>query len=106
MAKSKARCKAGYKTELTPDEEHGLWEIETVTTSGVNLVIDWNFASYVEFQKAVELFKALEDKLAAPVVSGENGPAKSPDARSACSKKCWPRRRRICRFSATKVSAR
>ncbi len=23
--------KAGYKTELTTDEEHGLWEIETVS---------------------------------------------------------------------------
>ena len=23
--------KAGYKTELTSDEEHGLWEIETVS---------------------------------------------------------------------------
>ena len=27
-------AKAGYKTELSTDEEHGLWEIETVTTSG------------------------------------------------------------------------
>ena len=40
--------KAGYKTELTTDEEHGLWEIETTTNTGVNLVIDWNFASFVE----------------------------------------------------------
>src|SRR5436190_1030362 len=65
--------KAGYKTELTPDEEHGLWEIETTTQTGVNTVIDWNFASYVEFQKAVVLYKGLEDTLAAPFVSGENG---------------------------------
>jgi DNA gyrase subunit B len=65
--------KAGYKTELTSDEEHGLWEIETVSNTGVNLVIDWNFASFVEFQKAVELFKSLEDDLAAPFISGENG---------------------------------
>ncbi|HEY0722872.1 MAG TPA: toprim domain-containing protein, partial [Pyrinomonadaceae bacterium] len=66
--------KAGYhKTEMTQDEEHGLWEIETVSSTGVNLVIDWNFASFVEFQKAVELFKALEDNLAAPFISGENG---------------------------------
>ena len=68
-----ALAKAGYKTELTPDEEHGLWEIETTTQTGVNTVIDWNFASYVEFQKAVELYKGLEDTLAAPFVSGENG---------------------------------
>ena len=37
--------KAGYKTELTPDEEHGLWEIETVTSTGVNMIVDWNFAT-------------------------------------------------------------
>ena len=65
--------KVGYKTELTTDEEHGLWEIETSTNSGVNLSIDWNFASFVEFQKAVELYSELEDKLAAPFITGENG---------------------------------
>jgi DNA gyrase subunit B len=52
-----ALSKAGYETELTPDEEHGLWEIETTTRAGINIAIDWNFASYVEFQKAVELFQ-------------------------------------------------
>ncbi|MGI8733364.1 MAG: DNA topoisomerase (ATP-hydrolyzing) subunit B [Pyrinomonadaceae bacterium] len=65
--------KGGYKTELSPDEEHGLWEIETFTSTGVPLKIDWNFASFVEFQKAVELYTSLEDKLAAPFVIGENG---------------------------------
>ena len=39
--------KAGYKTELSTDEEHGLWEIETITNAGVAVTIDWNFASYV-----------------------------------------------------------
>jgi len=63
----------GYKTDLSPDVEHGLWEIETTSDSGVNVCIDWNMASYVEFQKAVELYKALEDRLAAPFVVGENG---------------------------------
>jgi DNA gyrase subunit B len=66
-------AKAGYKTELSTDEEHGLWEIKTTTTSGVNVAIDWNLASYVEFQKAVELHLALEDNLAPPFISGENG---------------------------------
>jgi DNA gyrase subunit B len=79
--------KAGYKTELTSDEEHGLWEIETVSASGVNLVIDWNFASYVEFQKAVELYKALEDDLAAPFVSGENGTSEEVPTREALLEK-------------------
>ena len=79
--------KAGYKTELTSDEEHGLWEIETVSTTGVNLVIDWNFASYVEFQQAVELFKTLEDDLAAPFISGENGSSEEVPTREALLEK-------------------
>ena len=80
--------KAGYhRTELTQDEEHGLWEIETVSNTGVNLVIDWNFASFVEFQKAVELFKSLEDDLAAPFVSGENGTSEEVPTREALLEK-------------------
>ncbi|HEX7773976.1 MAG TPA: hypothetical protein VF435_16255, partial [Pyrinomonadaceae bacterium] len=79
--------KAGYKTELTSDEEHGLWEIETVSNTGVNLVIDWNFASFVEFQKAVELFKKLEDDLAAPFISGENGTSEEVPTREALLEK-------------------
>jgi DNA gyrase subunit B len=66
-------AKAGYKTELADDEEHGLWEIDTTTISGVPVRIDWNFASLVEFQKAVELFMKLEDRLAPPFIAGENG---------------------------------
>jgi len=63
----------GYKTDLSTDEEHGLWEIETIADTGISVCIDWNLASYVEFQKAVELYKALEDQLSAPFVVGENG---------------------------------
>ncbi|HSK62697.1 MAG TPA: DNA gyrase subunit B, partial [Pyrinomonadaceae bacterium] len=79
--------KAGYKTELTTDEEHGLWEIETVTSSGVNVIVDWNLASYVEFQKAVELYKTLEDELAAPFISGENGSSEEVPTREALLEK-------------------
>jgi DNA gyrase subunit B len=79
--------KAGYKTELTTDDEHGLWEIETVTNTGMNLVIDWNFASYVEFQKAVELYKALEEDLAAPFISGTNGNSEEVPTREALLEK-------------------
>ena len=66
-------AKAGFKTELSTDEEHGLWEIETTTTSGQGVAIDWNFASYVEFQKAVDLYMTLEDELAPPFITGTNG---------------------------------
>ena len=75
--------KAGYETELTPDEEHGLWEIETTTRSGINIAIDWNFASYVEFQKAVELYKSLEEDLSGPFISGENGSSEEVPTREA-----------------------
>ncbi len=75
--------KAGYKTKLETDEEHDLWEIETTTLSGVRVVIDWNFASLVEFQKAVDLFSHLEDKLSPPFVVGGNGAKEEIPTRDA-----------------------
>jgi DNA gyrase subunit B len=75
--------KAGYKTELKEDEEHGLWEIETTTISGNAIAIDYNFASYVEFQKAVELFMKLEDRLTPPFIAGENGTSEEIATREA-----------------------
>ncbi len=78
---------AGYKTELSTDEEHGLWEIETSTNSGLNLSVDWNFASFVEFQKAVELYMTLEDKLAPPFITGENGTKEEIATRDALLEK-------------------
>jgi DNA gyrase subunit B len=62
----------GYNTDLTPDEEHGLGEIEVEAGNGQKYIIDWNFASYVEFQKAVELYRGLEEELPAPYMV-ENG---------------------------------
>ena len=82
-----ALAKAGYKTELTTDEEHGLWEIESFTSTGVHLTIDWNFASLVEFQKAVEIFTELEEKLAAPFIAGENGASEEIATRDALLEK-------------------
>jgi DNA gyrase subunit B len=76
-------AKAGYKTELSTDEEHGLWEIDTSTNSGVAVTVDWNFASYVEFQKALELFMKLEERLAPPFVAGENGASEEIPTREA-----------------------
>jgi DNA gyrase subunit B len=88
MAKvEKALDKAGFKTDLSTDEEHGLWEVEVTTTSGVNVSIDWNFASYVEFQKAVELYMALEDELAPPFITGTNGTSEEISTREALLEK-------------------
>jgi DNA gyrase subunit B len=63
---------AGYNTELTNDEEHSLWEIEVSYPNGVRLKVDWNLASYVEFQKAVELKRDLDMDFAAPFVIGNS----------------------------------
>ena len=73
----------GYETELSTDEEHGLWEIEATTESGVGVCIDWNLASYVEIQKAVELYTSLEDRLSAPFIVGENGLSEEISTREA-----------------------
>jgi DNA gyrase subunit B len=80
----RALIKAGYReAELNQDEEHGLYEIEVATDVGITTSIDWNIASYVEFQKAVELYMTLEDKLAAPFISGSNGANEEVPTREA-----------------------
>ena len=66
-------AQAGYKTELLNDEEHGLAEIEITYANGHTILFDWNLASYVEFQKSVELKRTLETDFPAPFVLGENG---------------------------------
>ena len=72
---------AGYSTELTSDQEHGLWEIDVSYPNGQSLKIDWNLASYVEFQKAVDLRKTLEQDFSAPFILGENGKSETVDSR-------------------------
>ncbi len=80
--------KAGYdKSELTEDEEHGLWKIETVTSAGLSIAIDWNLAQFIEFQRAVELSLLLEDTLAAPFIIGENGTSEEIPTRDALLEK-------------------
>jgi DNA gyrase subunit B len=64
---------AGYKTDLKQDEEHGLSEIEVTLPNNQRIVFDWNMASYVEFQKAIELKRSLEIDFPGPFVFGENG---------------------------------
>jgi DNA gyrase subunit B len=64
---------AGYTTDLSNDEEHGLWAIVIKPVTGTPIRLDWNLASYVEFQKAVELKYELEEKMPSPFTVGENG---------------------------------
>ena len=75
-------ARAGFKTELMSDEEHGLSEIEITFPNGTQVLFDWNLASYVEFQKAVELTRSLENDFPAPFVLGENGKSEAIASRS------------------------
>ena len=76
-------AKAGYRTDLSTDEEHGLWEIDVTTPSGAKVVIDWELASHVEFQKAIELYGSLEERMSGPFVFGENGSSEQIETREA-----------------------
>ena len=83
MAEVEAKIAAGgYKTDLIPDLEHGLSEIEITYPNGTKVVFDWNLASYVEFTKAVELMCGLEEDLPGPFVVGENGTSATIETRS------------------------
>ncbi len=69
-----ALAAVGFKTELTSDEEHGLSEIEVmVAGNGGRVVIDWDLATHVEFQRSVELYKQLAPIHVPPFTVGENG---------------------------------
>ncbi len=54
-----ALSEAGFKTGLISDEEHGLFEVEIKNIgNGASVLIDWELATHVEFQRAVELYKS------------------------------------------------
>jgi DNA gyrase subunit B len=72
---------AGYQTDLTHDEEHGLWTVEIKPATGTMILLNWNLASYVEFQKAVELKSYLEENMPSPFTVGENGKSEQVETR-------------------------
>jgi DNA gyrase subunit B len=72
---------AGYEAEIIPDIEHGLSEIEINLPGGHRVVFDWNLASYVEFQKSVELMQTLEESFPGPFILGENGKSETMKTR-------------------------
>lgn len=74
-------AEAGFKTELMSDEEHGLSEIEVTYPNGSTFIFDWNMASYVEFQKIVELSTVLNRNFPAPFMMGENGESEAINSR-------------------------
>jgi DNA gyrase subunit B len=76
--------KAGFDTQLGRDEEHGLYEIEVARTSGNGRVmIDWELATHVEFQRAAEIFRELPDLQVGPFVIGEGPTAVSLSSATA-----------------------
>lgn len=83
MAEVESRlADAGFETELIPDLEHGLYEIEINYPNGTKLVFDWNMASYVEFQRSVELNRELESNYPGPFTLGTNGTSETLTSRT------------------------
>ena len=78
---------AGYQTELLNDEEHGLSEIEISYPNGTTQIFDWEKASYVEFQKTIEIKRILENDFPAPFVLGENGKSETITSREVLLEK-------------------
>jgi len=65
---------AGFKTELTSDEEHGLSEIEVkLLANDGRVLINWDLATHVEFQRAVELYKQIALVNQPPFLIGTDG---------------------------------
>jgi len=74
---------AGFQTELDSDEEHGVFELVIARTRGNGRVtIDWELATHVEFQKAVQLYGELQDLSRPPFVISENGSSTVVDSRA------------------------
>ncbi len=75
---------AGYQTEIEADEEHGAFEIAVSRGRGnARTLIDWELATHVEFQKAVQLYGDLKDLSRPPFVISENGNSISVASRAA-----------------------
>src|SRR5262245_45686586 len=65
---------ASYETEIEEDEEHSTFEIAVSRARGNgSIVIDWELATHVEFQKAVQLYGELQDLSRPPFTIAENG---------------------------------
>ena len=75
---------ASYETEIEADEEHSTLSI-TVARSRSNgrITIDWELATHVEFQKAIQLYGELQDLSRPPFVITENDVHTIVDSRQA-----------------------
>jgi DNA gyrase subunit B len=67
-----ALSEAGYKTELTSDEEHGTSSIEVkIPNTATTVLINWDMATLVEFQRSIELYKSMPNMQSPPFVIAE-----------------------------------
>jgi DNA gyrase subunit B len=75
---------AGYETVLEEDEEHGTFEIAIIRSrNNGRILIDWELATHVEFQKAVQLYGDLKDFSRPPFLIVDNGNSATVDSRTA-----------------------
>ena len=58
-----------------------MWCVDLVVPGGGKVKIDWELASHVEFQKAIDFHKTLEERLASPLVIGDNGSSEQIESR-------------------------
>ena len=64
---------ASYETEIEADEEHGTSSIAISRARGNGrVVIGWELATHVEFQKALQMYGELQDLSRPPFVISEN----------------------------------
>jgi DNA gyrase subunit B len=67
---------AGFRSEIKQDEEHGRYELEITSASQFAtrvVVIDWELATHVEFQKAISLYLEPYDLMLPPFEIKQNG---------------------------------
>jgi DNA gyrase subunit B len=75
---------ANFETEIEDDEEHGTSSIAISRARGNGrVVIGWELATHVEFQKALQLYGELQDLSRPPFVISENDNHTVVDSRQA-----------------------
>ncbi len=75
--------KENYITQIEEDEEHGTFEVVVSRSRGNGRVlIDWELATHVEFQKAVQFYGDLQDLSRPPFIIAENGSQVTVESRT------------------------
>ncbi|MCI0486184.1 MAG: DNA gyrase subunit B, partial [Blastocatellia bacterium] len=75
---------SGYENVIEEDEEHGTYKIVVTRSRGNGRVlIDWELATRVEFQKSVQLYGDLRSLSRPPFVISENGDSTTVESRTA-----------------------